>query len=399
MLSKRIQNLKPSPTLALAAKARELKAKGLDVISLTVGEPDWDTYENVKKAAIKAIEAGDTKYTPSNGTPELREVIARQVSADFGVTYSPNEVTVSTGGKFVIFSALQSLLNPGDEVIIPAPYWVSYPSQVELAEGKPVLVTTQSKNRFTLQAEELERHITSKTKLLILNSPSNPTGNMYSKESLKNLARVLDKHPSVFVLSDDIYNRLVFDSASVAPHLLQVAPHLKDRLVIINGVAKSYSMTGWRLGWALGPQNLISAMTNYQSQSVSCVPGFIQKATIEAILNSEKELSDSLNKLKARKEKVHRMMLELPNVKTDNPDGAFYFWPDIKFYLGKKWKGQIIATSSEFSSRLLEYHNVAVVPGSEFGMEGFLRLSYALKDSDMEKAITRLGVFLTEFEV
>lgn len=397
MLSNRIKSLKPSPTLALAAKAKELKAKGLDVVSLTVGEPDWDTYNNVKTVAIKAIEAGDTKYTPSNGTPELREAIAKQVSSDFGVSYTPNEVTVSTGGKFVIFSALQSLINPGDEVIIPAPYWVSYPSQVELADGRPVIVTTQAKNRFTLVAEELEKAITPKTKMLILNSPSNPTGNMYTKDSLMGLAKVLEKHPKIIVMSDDIYNRLVFTSEKIAPHLLQVAPHFKDRMVIINGVAKSYSMTGWRLGWALGPQNLIAAMTNYQSQSVSCVPGFIQKATVEAIMNSDKELKHSLETLKARRDKVFRMLKELPNVKTDNPDGAFYFWPDIRFYLGKSWKGRTIANSSDFSATLLEQHNVAVVPGSEFGIEGFLRLSYALKDSDMEKAISRLSTFLSEF--
>ena len=395
-LSLRVKNLKPSPTLALAAKAKEMKAKGHNVISLTVGEPDWDTFEKVKQVAIKGILEGDTKYTPSNGILELREVIARQINTDFSMDYNPSQVTVSTGGKFVIFSALQALLDPGDEVIIPAPYWVSYPTQVELAGGKPIFIQTQSRNRFVVTAEELEKSISSKTKLLILNSPSNPTGNMYTREALKELSEVLLKYPNVNILSDDIYNRLVFNGKKVAPHILEVCPQIKDRVIIINGVAKSYSMTGWRLGWAVGNKELIDAMTNYQSQSVSCVPGFIQRAALYAIENSENDIRQSVKMLIERKNLTVSHLRQLPNVQVEDPDGAFYVWPDIRYYIGKKWKGKTISSSSEFASLLLENKMVAVVPGIEFGIEGFLRMSYTLGNDKMLEAISRIREFISE---
>ncbi len=396
MLSNRVKLLKPSPTLALAAKAKALKSQGHDVISLTVGEPDWDTYDNIKHVAKQAIDWGETKYTPSNGNPELREAIAVQTSGDLSVDYDPSEVTVSTGGKFVIFSALQSVLNPGDEVIIPAPYWVSYPTQVELAEGHPIVVKTKSENRFTLTASEFSAAITPKTKLLILNSPSNPTGNMYTAEGLKEISEVLDRHPNILVMSDDIYNRLVFTESGLAPHLLHVAPHLKDRTIIINGVSKTYAMTGWRLGWALGHKDIIGAMTNYQSQSVSCVPGFIQRAAVTAIKNTKNEFSDSLKKLKSRRDKVIKLLQAIPNIEVSVPDGAFYIWPNISHFFGRVWKGKVLETSSDFSAALLESKMVVVVPGVEFGQEGYLRLSYALSEDQMSMAIGRFADFLKE---
>ena len=397
MLSKRAKNLKPSPTLALAAKAKDLKAQGQNVISLTVGEPDWDTFAIVKKAGIVAIENGETKYTPANGLPELRKAIAEQVSRDLSLSYTPEEVTVSAGGKFVIFSALQALIDPGDEVIIPAPYWVSYPAQVELAEGCPVIVPTQKENRFTLTAKELEAAITDKTKMLILNSPSNPTGNMYSESSLAELAEVLKKHSQILVMSDDIYNRLVFNERGLAPHLLEAAPELKNRVIIINGVSKTYSMTGWRLGWALGSREVIGAMTNYQSQSVSCAAAFTQKASLQALVEAGGDLKESLVKLKKRRDFVIEALKSLPNVSVEVPDGAFYVWPDISFYLGKKWGDRKINTSNEFAALLLEKEMVATVPGLEFGQEGYLRLSYALSEAKVHEAIKRLQNFLSAF--
>lgn len=394
-LSDRVSSLKPSPTLALAAKAKELAAQGHKVIALSVGEPDWDSFEVAKKAGIKAIEEGFSKYVPSNGMPELRKAIAVQTQKETGVTYSPDEVTVSTGGKFVIFSALQSLINKGDEVIIPAPFWVSYPTMVELAEGTPVIVSCPASTNFKLTRDLLAKAITPKTRLLILNSPSNPTGVMYSKAELKELADVLRDHPQVLVMSDDIYNRLVFEGG-VAPHLLHVAPELKDRLVIVNGAAKTFSMTGWRVGWALGPLPLIKAMTNYQSQSVSCAASMAQKATLAAIQDGEPELQDALKKLKVRRDFVLGLMNKVPGVKTASPDGAFYIWPDVSSYFGKSYNGKKISGSGDFAAMLLEDQKVVAVPGNEFGLDGFLRISYVISDSAMTEAVERLKAFLAK---
>lgn len=394
-LSDRVSSLKPSPTLALAAKAKELAAQGHKVIALSVGEPDWDSFEVAKKAGIKAIEEGFSKYVPSNGMPELRKAIAVQTQKETGVTYSPDEVTVSTGGKFVIFSALQSLINKGDEVIIPAPFWVSYPTMVELAEGTPVIVSCPASTNFKLTRDLLAKAITPKTRLLILNSPSNPTGVMYSKSELKELADVLRDHPQVLVMSDDIYNRLVFE-CGVAPHLLHVAPELKDRLVIVNGAAKTFSMTGWRVGWALGPLPLIKAMTNYQSQSVSCAASMAQKATLAAIQDGEPELQDALKKLKVRRDFVLGLMNKVPGVKTASPDGAFYIWPDVSSYFGKSYNGKKITGSGDFAAMLLEDQKVVAVPGNEFGLDGFLRISYVISDSAMTEAVERLKAFLAK---
>lgn len=394
ILSKRVQSLKPSPTLALAAKAKELQAEGHDVISLSVGEPDWDSFSVAKAAGVKAIEDGFSKYTPASGIPELRKAIAQRVSAETGTNFAADEVTVSTGGKFVIFSALQALLDPGDEVIIPAPYWVSYPTMVELAEGVPQIALCEETSEFKLTPELLLKSITPKTKLLILNSPSNPTGMMYSKKELEALAQVLKDHPQVLILSDDIYNRLVFEG-TVSPHILQVAPELKDRTVIVNGVAKSYSMTGWRVGWALGPATLIKAMTNYQSQSVSCAASISQRASLSAILEGEKELGEAVKELKVRRDFITEEFNKIPGMSVVAPDGAFYIWPNIKSFIGKTLNGVKIENSSDFSKALLEKEKVAVVPGVEFGLEGYIRVSYALSKDRMSEAITRITRFLT----
>jgi aspartate aminotransferase len=393
MISKKAKALKPSPTLALAAKAKELAASGRDVISLSVGEPDWDTLPSAKKAGLEAIEKGVTKYTPANGTPELRKLIAEQTSQDLKLEFKADDVTVSSGGKMVIYIALQTILDEGDEVIIPAPYWVSYPVQVELAGGKNVFVPTTLETQFKMTAAQLEKVITPKTKLLIFNSPSNPTGLMYTDKELKALAEVLKKHPHVYILSDDIYNRLVFEG-ELAPHLLLVAPELKDRVLVMNGASKTYSMTGWRVGWALGPQTWIKAMTNYASQSVSQAASMSQAATAAAIKNCGAELKTSLVELKKRRDMAVERMKSIPGVETLPPDGAFYLWPDIRNTFGKKYNGKSINNSSDFSALLLEEKNVAVVPGVEFGMEGYVRMSFALNEKRMIEAIDRIRDFV-----
>lgn len=392
MISKRAKSLKPSPTLALAAKAKELAAQGHDVISLSVGEPDWDTFECAKKAGIRAIEEGFSKYTPSNGIPELRKAIALQTSQDLGVTYSADEVTVSTGGKFVIFAALQCVIDPGDEVIIPAPYWVSYPVMVELADGVPVFAVCDEKVNFKLTPQILQKCLTPKTKMLILNSPSNPTGLMYSREELAALANVLRDHPRVLILSDDIYNRLVF-SGELAPHILQVAPELKPRTLVMNGASKTYSMTGWRVGWAMGPNDWVKAMNNYQSQSVSQAASMAQKATLKAIEEGAPELKKSMVELVERKNLAVELLSKISGLKAPSPDGAFYVWLDVRGLLGKTYGAIKLTTSSDFSAALLDSQKVAVVPGIEFGLDGYVRLSFALKRERMIQAIDRIKTF------
>ena len=395
MISKRVQNLKPSPTLALAAKAKELATQGHDVISLSVGEPDWDTLECAKRAGIDAIVKGQSKYTPASGMPELRKSIAEQTSRDLGLEYSPNDVTVSSGGKFILFAAIQATIDPGDEVIIPAPYWVSYPVMVELAGGRPVIAVCNDHENFKLTSEILRRHLTAKTKMLILNSPSNPTGLMYSREELDRLAKVLREFPNVLILSDDIYNRLVFDT-TVAPHILQSAPDLRPRTLVMNGASKTFAMTGWRVGWALGPTEWIKAMTNYQSQSVSQAPTIAQWATLTAINEGASELKTALQELKTRRDLGLSELAKIPGLTVNKPDGAFYFWPNISTFLNRKYKGLDVKTSSEFSALLLEHKKVAVVPGVEFGLEGYVRMSYALKGSRMKEAFLRLSEFVNE---
>lgn len=398
MLSKRVSSLKGSPTLALAAKAKELKAAGKDVISLSVGEPDWDTFDSIKRAGIAAIEGGQTKYTPAGGTIELKTAIASQTSSDLGLEWKPSEVTVSSGGKYVIFSALQSLVDPGDEVIVPAPYWVSYPDMVQLAGGTPVIATAGKETRFKLNAEALQNAISPRTKLLILNSPSNPTGEMYSREELSALAEVLKANSHVMVLSDDIYNRLVFNDEGLAPHILHVAPELKDRTVIVNGVSKTYSMTGWRLGWALGPAELIAAMGRYQSQSTSCASSITQAASVQAIEGAGPELKQALKLLKTRRDFVYKKLSAIEGIEVTEPQGAFYIWPDVSSFFGKSFQGQEINGSHDFANALLGSETVVAVPGKDFGLEGFLRLSYALGEERMQEAMDRLERFTQQIQ-
>lgn len=399
MLSKKIQKIKPSPTLALAAKSKELSAQGHDVISLAVGEPDWDTFQVAKKEAIRAIEEGFTKYVPSNGIEELRKIISESASKEYKVSYTPNQVTVTAGGKFTIFSALQSILDPGDEVIIPAPYWVSYPTMVEMTEGIPIIVECGGESNYKMTAHQLEKAVSKNTKLVILCSPSNPTGAMYSEDEYKKLAKVLLQHPQVMIMSDDIYNKLVFDSSiSVAPHILHVAPELKDRVININGAAKSFSMTGWRVGWALAQPSVISAMTNYQSQTVSCAVSFAQKAVAKAILEGGHELTEARKKLVNRKTFAVNEINKLKIISSNDPDGAFYLWVNVKKIFGKILDDKKIMNSSDFSKYLLEDQKVTVVPGVEFGSEGYVRMSFAIENARMKEAVDRIRVFLSKLK-
>lgn len=398
MLSQRILNLKPSPTLALAAKAKELKDQGHDVISLTVGEPDWDTLPSAKEAGMAAIRNGATKYTPANGIPELRQAICAQTNKELGLDYKPDQVTVSAGGKFIIFAALQAVVDPGDEVIVPAPYWVSYPVMVELAEGKPVIVSCGAESDFKLTAPLLKKAMNNKTKVVILNSPSNPTGCVYTRQELEDIADVIKKFPKVLVLSDDIYNRLVFSEEGLAPHILHVAPELAERTLVVNGASKTFSMTGWRVGWAVGPKPIIQGMTNYQSQSVSCAAGFCQEAVVAALKAGDTELNAILPRLKSRRDYIFQRLSELPHVKVGKPGGAFYAWPDFSAYHGKKWKGKPVTSSKEFAQYLLESKMVAVVPGNEFGADGYQRISFAVNELRMGQAVDRIAEFLREID-
>lgn len=397
-LSDRARSLKPSPTLALAATAKELAAQGHDVISLSVGEPDWDSFDHVKAKAIEAIREGKTKYTPAAGMPELRKAVADVEGESLNLKYDFQQVTLSPGGKFTIFAALQVLINPGDEVLIPAPFWVSYPTMVELAGGRPLVIDTLAADQFKVTAEALENSITDKTKLLILNSPSNPTGMMYTALEWDEIGKVLKKFPHVAILSDDIYNRLVFNDEGLAPHLLHSHPELQDRTLVVNGLSKSYSMTGWRVGWTLGPKDVIAAMTSYQSQSVSCLPAFTQLAAIEALRNSKNELMESVQQLKVRRDFIYKCINQIDGLSALEPQGAFYIWTDVSFYLGKLWKGKLIESSRDFAAALLESQKVAVVPGIEFGVEGYVRISYALKRERMEESIRRMKEFVSYFK-
>lgn len=391
MLSKRCQFLKSSPTLALVAKAKQLAQAGNDVISLTVGEPDWPTYEVASNAGIEAIKTGFTKYTASNGTIELRQSISKRTIADLGLEYNPvNEVTVTSGAKFSIFAALQVLCDIGDEVIIPSPYWVSYPTMAELAGAKAQIVFCDEKDHFKITAEVLEKNITEKTKVFLFCSPSNPTGFVYTENELKKIADVLRRHPQICLISDDMYNRLMFNKINIAPHILLVAPDLKNRTLIINGGSKAYSMTGWRIGWALGPSSIIKAISDYASQATGAPSSIAQKAAEAALNYGEKDITKTNDILAQRLSSVLNEFKKIPEFKVFEPDGAFYLWIDIKNILNFKYKNIELKTSAEFCRILLEDYFVSTVPGEEFGHPGYMRISFAIDIADMNKAIGRM---------
>ena len=398
MLSQRALSLKSSPTLALVAKARDLTLKGHDVISLTVGEPDWPTYPEAAEAGIQAIQNGFTKYTAAQGTIELRKAIAQRTQEDLGLTYSPQkEITVTSGAKFSIFTALQVLCDPSDEVIIHSPYWVSYPAMAELAGAKPRIITCDADVQFKLTAENLEKNINDKTKVFLFCSPSNPTGFVYSEKELRALADVLIKYPRVHIISDDMYNRLMFNKVKVAPHLLKVAPELRDRTIVINGGSKAYAMTGWRMGWAMGPEKIIKAIGDFASQATGAPSSIAQKAAEVALLKSEPRIVETNQLLKQRLESALVKFKQIPSFHIYIPDGAFYFWIDIKKALGKNYKGAEVNSSARFSEILLEEFFVATVPGEEFGHPGYLRLSFAIESKRFDQAMDRIIDMMSQF--
>jgi aspartate aminotransferase len=392
-LSDTLARVKPSPTMAVSQKARELKAEGVDVIGLGAGEPDFDTPDNVKQAAIEAIGRGETKYTAVDGIPELKQAICAKFKRDNGLEYSPSQITVAPGGKPIIYNAMVATLNPGDEVIIPRPYWVSYPDMVLLAGGTPVFVDTTLENRFRVQPEDLEAAITPKTKWIIFNSPSNPSGAAYSHDDLKKLTDVLARHENVWVLSDDMYEHIVYDDFEfVTP--AQVEPKLYGRTLTMNGASKAYAMTGWRIGYGAGPEVLIKAMAKVMSQSTSNPTSISQWATVEALNGPQEFLEGRNGTFKDRRDLVVGMLNQASGLSCSTPEGAFYVYPSCAGCIGKTTpEGKLIETDGDFATALLENEGVAVVQGEAFGLSPFFRVSYATSTEALEDACQRIQRF------
>jgi aspartate aminotransferase len=390
IVADRLQRVKPSPTIAVSMKAAELKAAGKDVIGLGAGEPDFDTPQNIKDAAKRAIDAGDTKYTAVDGTPALKKAIIAKFERENGLKYAANQITVGTGGKQVLYNALMATLNPGDEVIVPAPYWVSYPDMVILAEGTPVEVACSENQNFKLTPEALEAAITPKTKWVILNSPSNPTGAAYSAADLKALADVLLRHPHVWIMTDDMYEHLLYDDFKFAT-IAQVEPKLYDRTLTVNGVSKAYCMTGWRIGYAGGPAALVKAMQAIQSQSTSNPSSVSQAAAVEALNGPNGFIAEHNKAFVERRNMVVAMLNEAKGLRCPMPDGAFYVFPSCAGTIGRKTPdGKTIKTDTDFVTYLLESAGVAVVQGSAFGLAPYFRISYATSSEALREACTRI---------
>jgi aspartate aminotransferase len=387
-----LSRVKPSATLAADAKAKELKAQGKDVIGLAAGEPDFDTPENVKEAAIKAIRDGKTKYTVADGIIELKEAICAKFSRENGLSYKPSQVNVSPGGKPVIYNAMVATLNPGDEVVIPAPYWVSYPDMVLLAGGEPKFVATNAPS-FKLDPAALEAAITPKTRWLILNSPSNPSGAAYTRAELKALAEVLLRHPHVWILTDDMYEHLVFDDFEFST-IAQVEPALYDRTLTMNGVSKAYAMTGWRIGYAAGPEPLINLMRKVMSQTTSNPCSISQWAAVEALNGTQDFIKPNQKLFQGRRDLVVSMLNQANGISCPTPEGAFYVYPSCEGLIGKKApSGNVIGSDSDFANELLEAEGVAVVFGGAFGLSPFFRISYATSNAVLEEACSRIQRF------
>ncbi|MGI3903690.1 MAG: pyridoxal phosphate-dependent aminotransferase [Janthinobacterium lividum] len=392
-ISDTLARVKPSATIAVTQKARELKAQGRDVISLSVGEPDFDTPDNVKDAAIAAIRRGETKYTPVSGIVPLREAIAKKFKRENNLDYKPSQTIVGTGGKQILFNAFLATCNPGDEVVIPAPFWVSYPDMVLIGGGTPVIVQTTLEKNFKLQPEDLERAITPKTKWVLLNSPSNPSGAAYSRAEMKGLTDVILRHPDVWVLTDDIYEHLVYgDFEFCTP--AEVEPGLMDRTLTMNGVSKSYAMTGWRIGYAAGPDRLIKAMDMLQGQQTSGACSIAQWASVEALEGPQDFIPKSRKVFEGRRDLVVSMLNQAKGLKCPVPEGAFYVYPSCAELIGRTApSGKVIATDEDFVTELLESEGVAAVHGSAFGTGPNFRISYATSNDLLEKACAKIQSF------
>ncbi|MFQ3307277.1 MAG: aspartate aminotransferase [Candidatus Midichloriaceae bacterium] len=395
LISKKLALIKPSPTIAVTMKAKELKASGKDIIGLGAGEPDFDTPEHIKKAAYEAISSGKTKYTPVDGIPELKEAIINKFKKENNLNYKKSQITVGCGAKHVIFNILAATINDGDEVVIPSPFWVSYPDMVLINGGTPVIVKTSKESNFKMTANLLEESITKKTKFLILNSPSNPTGECYTENELKEIATVLKRHPNVYVISDDIYEHIRYDDSPYV-NIANVDHSIKDRVFVVNGVSKAYSMTGWRIGYAAGNEEVIKGISKIQSQSTSNPCSISQYAAIEALSeNSNDFIKENKKLFKKRRDLVINLLSDIKGINAKIPDGAFYIFASCEDVLGKKTKGgNVIRNCTDFSKYLLEEELVAVVPGVAFGMENFFRISYATSEEALVKACDRIKRFV-----
>ena len=388
IISKNLKRIKPSPTIAVTQKARELRAAGKDVIGLGAGEPDFDTPDNIKNAAIKAIKRGDTKYTAVDGTPALKKAVVRKFKRENRLNYSTDQITVGTGGKQVLYNAFMATLNKGDEVIIPAPFWVSYPDMVLLAGGKPKIIKCTEQEGFKLTIKKLKKAISKKTKWVILNSPSNPTGAGYTKKEIQDLAKVLIRNKKIYILSDDIYEHVRYDNFNFFT-IAQISK-LKDRTLTMNGVSKSYAMTGWRIGYAAGPKDIIKAIGKIQSQSTSNPSSISQAAAVEALNGNQSFIKKRSNAFKQRRDFVVKSLNRIRGISCLTPNGAFYVFPSCKGLLNKNTK---LKTDTDFVQKLLEKSNVAVVQGSAFGLDGYFRISYATSMKNLKKAMDRIKYF------
>ena len=392
IISDSLKRIKPSPTIAVSQKAKELKAAGKDVIGLGAGEPDFDTPENIKNAAIKAIKDGDTKYTTVDGTNALKEAIVKKFKRENNISYTVDQITVGAGGKHVIYNLMMATLNKGDEVIIPAPYWVSYPDIVLLAGANPVVIECSEEQGFKLSAKDLESKINNNTKWLILNSPSNPTGACYSEQEIKNLSQVLKRNPHVNILSDDIYEHITYDGFKF--FTIAQIPEIKNKVVTMNGVSKSYAMTGWRIGYAAGDKEIIKAIAKIQSQSTTNPSSISQAAAVEALNGKQDFISVRAKAFQERRDFVVNSLNAIEGINCIKPNGAFYVFPSCKGLIGKKDKnGKKITSDTDFVESLLENNEVAVVQGSAFGLEGFFRISYATSMDKLQEAMKRIKLF------
>jgi aspartate aminotransferase len=387
-LSKRAKMVKPSPTLAITAKAKAMRAQGIDVISFGAGEPDFDTPQHIKDAAITALQEGFTKYTPAGGIDELKEVICAKLQRENRVRYHKENILVSCGGKHSFYNMAQAFIDAGDEVIIPAPYWVSYPPMVELAGGRPVIISTSEEEGFKLRPDALEEAITSKTKAIVINSPSNPTGSAYTRTELEELAEAALRH-KVFIISDEIYEKIVYDGFEHVS-IASLGEDIKEITITLNGVSKTYAMTGWRIGYTAGPQELIAAMNRIQSQSTSNPTSFAQKGALNALQGSHAEVSVMVEEYQQRRDLVCEELTAIKGISCYKPQGAFYVFPNVGAYLGKNFKGERIKNTAQLTSYLLDEARVAVVPGAEFGAEGYLRLSYPIAPEVIKEGIARI---------
>ncbi|ARB92862.1 pyridoxal phosphate-dependent aminotransferase [Legionella longbeachae] len=386
-LATRVQKVKPSPTLAVAAKAIQMRAQGHDVINLGTGEPDFDTPDYIKEAAILAIQQGYTKYTAVDGIPELKEAIKNKFKKDNGLDYQLNQILVSVGGKQSCYNLCQALLNSGDEVIIPAPYWVSYPDMVLLADATPVFISTTPAQRYKFNAQQLEKAITPKTRLIFLNSPSNPSGVAYTLEELKALAEVLKKHPQIVIATDDMYEHILWSQPFA--NILNACPELYERTIVLNGVSKAYAMTGWRIGYAAGPASLINAMKTIQSQSTSNPCSIAQRAAVAALKGGHESVLEMVKAFHQRHDFVASRLQDIPGIEVIPADGTFYIFPSVQAIIEKRG----YANDLEFSEKLLTEAGVALVPGSAFGNEGCIRLSFATSMETLQDALNRLQNF------